>query len=93
MKYILLILSLFFISSTVCYAAADKKAEEKSTGVKMSTNTKVKIETTMGDITIELDAKNALFQRKTFYPMSKKGFTMVRFFIVLFPISWFRVVE
>lgn len=74
MKYILLILSLFFISSTVCYAAADKKAEEKSTGVKMSTNTKVKIETTMGDITIELDAKNAPISTENFLSYVKEGF-------------------
>lgn len=62
------------MSSTACYAAAEKKAEEKSTGVNMSTNTKVKIETTMGDITIELDAKNAPISTENFLSYVKEGF-------------------
>lgn len=64
------------MSFTVCYAEADKKIEAKPTGAntKMSTNPKIKIETTMGDITLELDAKNAPISTENFLSYAKEGF-------------------
>ncbi|HHL19161.1 MAG TPA: peptidyl-prolyl cis-trans isomerase [Thiothrix sp.] len=74
MKHFVLILSLFFMSFAGCYAEVEKKAEAKPTGVKMSTNPHVKIETTMGDITLELDAKNAPISTENFLSYVKEGF-------------------
>jgi cyclophilin family peptidyl-prolyl cis-trans isomerase len=62
------------MSLTICYAETDTKVETKSTGAKMSTNPYVKIETTMGDITLELDAKNAPVSTENFLAYVKEGF-------------------
>lgn len=65
MKKLLLILGLLLWSMTAC--------SPQSNGDKMATNPKVKIETTLGDIVLELDAEKAPETTKNFLEYVKAG--------------------
>ena len=68
MKHFFLLLGFFLVSWSCSNAGA------QTTGAKMSTNPKVKIETTMGDIVLELDAQKAPVSTANFLSYVKEGF-------------------
>lgn len=68
MKHLFLLLSFFLM------ALPFSNAESQTTGANMSTNPKVKLETTMGDIVLELDAQNAPVSTANFLSYVKEGF-------------------
>lgn len=77
MKRILFIIGLLLMSVMTCNAA-DKAPESKkatqSNGEKMAANPKIKIETTLGNITLELDATKAPTSTENFISYVKDGF-------------------
>ncbi len=76
MKRIIFIISLLAMSLMACNAA-DKATESNKTtqshGDKMAVNPKIKIETTLGDITLELDATKAPTSTENFLSYVKDG--------------------
>ena len=77
MKHFFLIISLFIFSLTACNAESKETSQSKepqATGAKMSENPKIKIETSMGEIILELDAKNAPLSTENFISYVKDGF-------------------
>ena len=76
MKRIIFIISLLALSLMACNAA-DKATESnksmQSHGDKMAVNPKIKIETTLGDITLELDATKAPTSTENFLSYVKDG--------------------
>ena len=68
MKHFFLLLGFFLVSWSCSNAGA------QTTGAKMSTNPKVKIETTMGDIVLELDAQKAPVSTANFLSYVNEGF-------------------
>lgn len=88
MKRLLLIASLLVFSLTACtkedtaIESTDKATTQQtstenttqSSGEKMAANPKVKIETTLGDITLELDAQNAPVTVENFISYVNDGF-------------------
>ncbi len=73
----LIYISFLVLSLAAC--GADKTTPEQATnatqsnGEKMATNPQVKIETTLGDITLELDATNAPISTENFISYVKDG--------------------
>jgi cyclophilin family peptidyl-prolyl cis-trans isomerase len=77
MKRIIFIIGLLMMSLMACNAADKSSESNKATqshGEKMAANPKVKIETTLGDITIELDATKAPTSTENFISYVKDGF-------------------
>ncbi len=77
MKRLITIITFLVFSLSAC--SADKKATEETTnatqshGDKMAANPRVKIETTLGDITLELDATHAPISTENFIAYVKDG--------------------
>ncbi len=76
MKQIIFIISLLAMSLMACHAADRATESNKTTqshGDKMAANPKIKIETTLGDITLELDATKAPTSTENFLSYVKEG--------------------
>lgn len=72
MKRLVVLVSLFLFSFAAC--AVENEKPSQSTGDKMAANPKVLIETTLGNITLELDAENAPNSTENFVSYVNDGF-------------------
>ncbi|CAA6826936.1 MAG: Peptidyl-prolyl cis-trans isomerase PpiB (EC [uncultured Thiotrichaceae bacterium] len=72
MKRLIVLVSLFLFSFSACAVGNEKSSQ--STGDKMTANPKVLIETTLGNITLELDAENAPNSTENFVAYVNDGF-------------------
>ena len=73
MKKLLLLISMFLLTN-LAFANDAAKTTSQSSGGTMTANPKVLIETTLGNITIELDAENAPNTTANFVSYVKEGF-------------------
>ncbi len=77
MKRLIYTMSFLVLLLTACSADKTTSVEAtnatQSNGDKMAANPQVKIETTLGDITLELDAKNAPISTENFITYVKSG--------------------